>query len=254
MILNYGGPALAKIIKDRLDGPHLSTIYRTATSGYIMSSDLTDSSFAMARKFYDKIGYSEPFILAVDAATVIATVRVKGNRIIGFATQNEVSVSTAQDIIDIMNSAPYEKAKLANAFVLASVVEHVPSFTLCISPVVKGQDYLSVKQWTTKARESGSAHNIKVLGIGADGDSKFRKHYFQEHKRNFERQENQITIDYKGFDFAADMSWAVNGRACKMLMFPDWQHFLKKWRNQLLNVKRILLMGKHDRTFNENVS
>lgn len=144
VILNYGGPALAKIIKDRLDGPHLSTIYRTATSGYIMSSDLTDSSFAMARKFYDKIGYSEPFILAVDAATVIATVRVKGNRIIGFATQNEVSVSTAQDIIYIVNSTPHEKAKLANAFVLASVVEHVPSFTLCISPVVKGQDYLSV--------------------------------------------------------------------------------------------------------------
>ena len=28
-------------------------------------------------------------------------------------------------------------------------------------------------------------------------------------------------------------------------MFPDWRHILKKWRNQLLNVKRILLMGKH---------
>lgn len=245
VILNYGGPALAKIIKDRLGGPHLSTIYRTATSSYIISSDLTDSSFAMARIFYDKIGYSGPFILAIDATTVVATLRVKGNRIIGFATENEVSVSTAQDIIDIVNSAPYEKAKLANAFVLAPIVEHVPSFTLCISPVVKGQDYLSVKQWMTKACESGSAHNIEVLGIGADGDSKFRKHYFQEHKRNFARRENQITIDYKGFDFAADMSWMVNGRACKTLMFPDWRHILKKWRNQLLNVKRILLMGKH---------
>lgn len=157
VILNYGGPALAKIIKDRLGGPHLATIYRTATSGYIISSDLTDSSFAMARMFYDKIGDSGPFILAIDATTVIPTLRVKGNRIIGFATQNEVSVSTAQDIIDIVNSAPYEKAKLANAFVLSPVVEHVPSFSLCISPVVKGQDYRSVKQWMTKACESGSA-------------------------------------------------------------------------------------------------
>ena len=157
VILNYGVPALAKIIKDRLGGLHLATIYRTATSGYIISSDLTDSSFAMARMFYDKIGYSGPFILAIDATTVIPTLRVKGNRIIGFATQNEVSVSTAQDIIDIVNSAPYKKAKLANAFVLSSVVEHVPSFTLCISPLVKGQDYRSVKQWVTKACESGSA-------------------------------------------------------------------------------------------------
>lgn len=184
-------------------------------------------------------------ILAIDATTVIRTLRVKGNRIIGFETQNEVSVSTAQDVIDIVNSAPYEKAKLANAFVLSPVVEHVPSFTLCISPVVKGQDYRSVKQWMTKACESGSAYNIEVLGIGADGDSKLRKHYFQMHKRDFERRENQITIDYKGFDFAADMSSTVNGRACETLMFPDWQHILKKWRNQLLNVKRILLMGKH---------
>lgn len=59
VILSYDGPALAKIIKDRLGGPHLATIYRTATSSYIISSDLTDSSFAMARMFYDKIGYSD---------------------------------------------------------------------------------------------------------------------------------------------------------------------------------------------------
>lgn len=69
IILNYGGPALAKIIKDRLGGPHLATIYRTATSGYIISSDLADKSFAMARMFYDKIGYSGPFILAIDTTT-----------------------------------------------------------------------------------------------------------------------------------------------------------------------------------------
>jgi len=27
-------------------------------------------------------------------------------------------------------------------------------------------------------------------------------------------------------------------------MQPDWKHLIKKWRNQLLNTKKILLMGK----------
>lgn len=27
------------------------------------------------------------------------------------------------------------------------------------------------------------------------------------------------------------------------LMFPDWRHLVKKWRNQLLNVKRLLIIG-----------
>ena len=28
-------------------------------------------------------------------------------------------------------------------------------------------------------------------------------------------------------------------------MKPDWRHLIKKWRNQLLNTKKILLMGKN---------
>ena len=28
------------------------------------------------------------------------------------------------------------------------------------------------------------------------------------------------------------------------IMFPDWRHLIKKWCNQLLNVKRILIIGE----------
>lgn len=245
IILNYGGAALAKIVRTRLGGPHLSTIYRQSRSSYVIPTVLTDKSFSMARVFYEKIGYTGPFILAIDATTLIATLRVRGNKIIGLATETEVTVSTAQDIIDIVNSESYEKAKLANAFVLSPMVQHAPSFTLCISPVVKGQDYQTVKGWMTQTMEMGSTHNIEILGIGADGDSKFRKHYFQEHKRNDGLSEEQITLDYKGFDFAARTFQTEDCRTCKTMMFPDWRHILKKWRNQLLNVKRILLMGSN---------
>lgn len=28
------------------------------------------------------------------------------------------------------------------------------------------------------------------------------------------------------------------------LMLPDWRHLIKKWRNQILNVRRVLALGK----------
>ena len=26
-------------------------------------------------------------------------------------------------------------------------------------------------------------------------------------------------------------------------MFPDWKHLIKKWRDQILNVRRVLVLG-----------
>lgn len=53
----------------------------------------------------------------------------------------------AQDIIHVTNDETKEKARLANAFVLTSLEEHVPSLVLAVSPVVKGQDFVTVREW-----------------------------------------------------------------------------------------------------------
>lgn len=34
-----------------------------------------------------------------------------------------------------------------------------------------------------------------------------------------------------------------DGLTVPMLMFPDWKHLIKKWRNQILNVQWILVLG-----------
>lgn len=77
------------------------------------------------------------FVLAIDATAILPCLRVKGNRLIGIASE-DVFVRTAQDIIDITNDETKEKARLANAFVLTPLQEHVPSLVLAVSPVVNG--------------------------------------------------------------------------------------------------------------------
>ena len=44
-----------------------------------------------------------------------------------------------------------QKARLANAFVLTSLKEHVPSFVLAVSAAVKGQNSETVVNWFNSA-------------------------------------------------------------------------------------------------------
>ena len=67
------------------------------------------------------------------ANRIIPAQRVKGNKKIGYANENEIAVNFAQDIIDMIANGKYEKAKQANAFVLTPLQDHVPSFILAVS-------------------------------------------------------------------------------------------------------------------------
>jgi hypothetical protein len=57
-----------------------------------------------------------------------------------------------------------------------------------------------------------------------------------------------ITIAYESFDFVSVIS-KINLDSDEVptnvpsIMFLDWRHLIKQWRNQLLNVKRILVLG-----------
>lgn len=53
---------------------------------------------------------------------------MKGNKLIGILTEEDIVVKRAQDIIDITGNESMEKGRLANAFVLTPLKEHVPSF------------------------------------------------------------------------------------------------------------------------------
>ena len=52
-----------------------------------------------------------------------------------------------------------------------------------------------------------------------------------------------ISIPHRGFDFVSVVK-TFDGVTVPTLMFPDWKHLIKKWRNQILNVHRMLVIGK----------
>ena len=246
-ILDYGGPALARIVKAKIGGPSLQTMYRTTRCNYAMPVKLEERTIKLAASFYKKIGYGGMLQLAVDATAVIPFLHVKENRLIGLATENECVVTTAQDIMNVVKSQEYEKAKQANAFLPAPLQEHVPSFVLAISPVYNGEDHALVRHWFNQVALWGSHNDITVARLGADGDSKVRKYYVDCFRKNQEDRNDVISLNYDSFDFNIvfedfqNMDFDV---PVPTIMFPDWRHLIKKWRNQLLNVKRILIIGE----------
>ena len=173
-ILDYGGSALARIVKEKIGRPSLQMMYQTARCNYAIPVKLEERTRKLAVSFYKKIGYGGVFQLAVDATAVIPSLQVKGNRLIELATENECVVTTAQDIMNVVRNQEYEKAKQANAFLLAP--QHVSSFVLAISPVYNGQDYSLVRHWFNQVALWGSRNDITVAGLGADGDSKVRRY------------------------------------------------------------------------------
>ena len=242
VVLDYGGPALLRIIREKIGGPSLQTAYVTARSKFHTPTKLEASIFVKAASFYDRIGYHGPFIIAIDATAILPSIRVQGNKLIGIATEEDVVVKTAQDIIDITGNESMEKARLANAIVLTPLKEHVPCFVLAVSAAVKGQNFETVVNWFNSAVNWGAQQNLKILGIGADGDSKFRKYYFERFLKRREHLNNVISIPHKGFNFVSVVE-DIHGITVPTLMFPDWKHLIKKWRNQILNVRRGLVLG-----------
>ena len=114
IILDYGGPALLKIIKERTGGRSLHTTYALVRIKVPTPTKLEEAVFAKVASFYNRIGYKGPFILAIDATAVLPSLQVSGNQIEGVATDKDSSVHTAHDITDLTNNANSEKACRSN--------------------------------------------------------------------------------------------------------------------------------------------
>lgn len=139
---------------------------------------------------------------------------------IGVVSEEVIFVHPVQDIIGLTGDEKTKKARLANAFVLTPVKKHVSSFVLAISPVVKGQDCATVKHWFTSALTWGAQQPLQILGIGADGDSKFRKYFLNEFWKRPGILDGQvvISIPHRGFDFVSVVK-TFDGVTVPTLMF-----------------------------------
>jgi len=152
--------------------------------------------------FYEKLGYKGLFSLAVDATAIVQMVRCRGNRIIGYATNEDVKVDSAQDIIDCVKEQKYEKACQGYAFILVPPQPSIPSFTLAIQPVIKGETANTVDTWMRNSRGWAGECGKNILGLGADGDSKIRE-YFHIRCHGAGNKEHGLSVDAPDFTFFA---------------------------------------------------
>ncbi|KAJ7369645.1 hypothetical protein OS493_037328 [Desmophyllum pertusum] len=140
LVLDYGGPALLRQLNTVLHGPSLSTLYKEVRLPYQIPNQLEDST---------------------------------GNEIYRYATGDKVIVRNANDIISVLKSERYVKARQVTAFMLAPLKVSGPFFILALKPVMKGETSFTVKDWYNTAQRLAAENGLNIVGLGADGDSKW---------------------------------------------------------------------------------
>ncbi len=120
------------------------------------------------------------------------------------------------------------------AFVMSPVVEGVDPYTLAVVAQQDKESAETVFQWQNTLTQKAIYSGVHLLGFAGDGDSKVRKHWT-----------NCITYqpgdDMDGGGLPSQMATKTDHF---VLPFPDSLHIIKKLRNQLLNMKRLLVIGK----------
>lgn len=109
---------VCELVARNFGGPSVSSVCREARSEKAVAESLASGSFKDAKVFYEKLVSKGLFSLALDATAIAQIVRWRGNRIIGYATNEDVRVHYAQDIIAFVKDQKYGEACQAYAFSL----------------------------------------------------------------------------------------------------------------------------------------
>lgn len=242
LLLNYGGPVAVDLLRKNFGGPSLSSVYLKARQTISIETTLTEKSFKNAAEFYRKTCNGQDmkrvlFTVAIDATPVLPLIRVKGNELLGFSTNTKIIVNTAEDIIQVFKDDSLARAQQTYVFTLVPLRSDIPYYILAAPPVVKGENQDTAKSWLLNAKEWGCENDLNICGLGADGDSKVRSFYINR----YIKESNNQNFGIERVDFT--MSLPMNDNQWLDCPFPDPRHLLKKWRNQILNIRRLLILG-----------
>ena len=188
------------------------------------------------RAHFEAAGYTGPFQIAVNATAVLQTVRVnlKEQLMYGLCC-GAVPTGTFEEMEQAIKTN--KLATQAYAFILAPFVDGVNPYILAIVPVKDKESADTVLQWQSDLTRKAIHSGVHVLGFGADGDSKVRKHW--HNMFSFSPGDDGGSNGGNGiiYNYSLDKENFV-------LPFADGYHLIKKLRNQVLNVKRLLIIGK----------
>ncbi len=234
ILLNSGGRVTHDILKENLCGPSLQVTYRYMRPSLEekCASSVDDIDLELAKIHLEHSGYCGPYQVAVDATAVIQTIRVnlQEKKLYGLCCG---SVSTGS--FEEMENAIKENqlASQVYAFILSPMLDGIEPYILAIVPVKEKESAETVGEWQKTLTHKAIHSGLHLIGFAADGDSKIRKHWSHAFspKPGDNPGGNGILHDYS------------LERENFVLPFPDVYHLIKKLRNQVLNVKRLLRIG-----------
>ncbi len=234
MILNYGGPASHDVLRHNLGGPSLISTYQLMRpdASEKVATTLVDIDLNKAAEYYKKMCYSGPFIVSVDATAVVRNVRVRNGKMYGLLCGPVDLVGQSySDIENIIDSN--EQANQLYSYILVPLCDSLKSYTLAVISVEKNESFETVQGWQELLGKKACDSSLPILGFGADGDSKIRKYW------------NNMIQKYPGDDMAGILEKITMRSGDFLFSFPDPNHAFKKLRNQVLNVRKLLLLGGH---------
>ena len=94
----------------------------------------------------------------------------------------------------------------------------IPSFTLVVQPVIKGETADTVDTWMRNSRAWAGESGINILGLGADEDSKIRK-YFHIRCHGAGNKEHGLSLEAPDFTFLASLEKINNDHHIPELIF-----------------------------------
>lgn len=251
LLLNYGGPSAVELISKNFGGPHLSTVYTKTRQHVSVETILKPEAFALASVFYRNILKAEMelenliFTIAIDATPILPLIRARGNMLVGFSSLDNIQISTAEDIIQAFKNKELKPAQQTYVIILTPLRSDIPYYILAAPPVTKGESHKTVETMMEDCLAWGIRNGINIVGLGADGDAKIRAYYQHQFLKNgdhLENMDNIFTIKRKDFMYHLPQITEHNIVQCP---FPDPRHLIKKWRNQILNVRRLLILGSY---------
>ncbi len=189
--------------------------------------------FCPFRVHFEQSGYSGPFQIAVDATPVIQTVRVslEDNLMYGLCC-GPVQIGSYEHMENVIRNN--KLTTQVYAFVMTPLVEGIDPYTLAVVAQEDKESSETVSDWEKVLTQKAIYSGVHLLGFAGDGDSKVRKHWTN-------------CIGYQpgdDMDGGGLLSQMASNTEHFVLQFPDSLHIIKKLRNQLLNMKRLLLIGK----------
>ena len=241
-------PAAARTFALNLFGPCDSQVRLFSKRSVAVGFCIKEETLKAAANYYKSCKYKGPFEIAMDATAVTAVVRMdlKQRIPIGFVegVEGQGPVTTGQDLYNrfFPNGQPAKRATQGMLILLQPLQEGIPAYPVGIIPVSGKENRDHISRWYETTCEFALNSGLRVIGLGADGCSLVRSYYSTKCLTTDLMCIPPDSYVLTGGAFKNTIHW---NKQVNFICFSDPRHLLKKFRNPMLSLSRVMVIGDH---------